>query len=184
MANEICALCGKPSLRTFKGTYETQFIDREGTLQKVAVPDVVWQECANCGEALLDDAAMQAIEAARRHAMDLLSPRDIRDLRSRLHKTQREMSRLLGVGEKTYCRWESGAYVQSEAFDRYLRLVMALEENVRLLEGMEAGPVAGSACEAVNQETFIHLEDIELVQQAAAVFTNLLEMGQLYTAQA
>ena len=38
------------------------------------------------------------------------------------------MSGLLGISkEKTYSRWESGKHFQSEAFDRYLRLLQVPE---------------------------------------------------------
>ena len=57
----------------------------------------------------------------------------------RLGLKQAEISRLLGIGEKTYCRWETGAYVQSLAFDRYLRLLIAEPRNVHLLKQMEEG---------------------------------------------
>jgi putative zinc finger/helix-turn-helix YgiT family protein len=180
MATEICAVCGKGTLHAHKGTYNTEFVDRGGNVQKLAVPNVLWQECDNCKEGFLDEAATQLIETARRHALGLLSPDEIRNFRLHLRKRQRQMSRLLGVGEKTYCRWESGHYIQSVAFDRYLRLLMEIPENVQLLEQIDAG-VAVQHCNVGIASTFAHLGDVEPLQHAACLFTSLLERGQLYT---
>jgi len=66
--------------------------------------------------------------------MRRLTPGEIRRFRELLGKTQEEMSELLGIGKKTYTRWESGAYPQTESSDRYLRLVMFRRENLRFLE--------------------------------------------------
>jgi len=95
---------------------------------------VTYQKCENCGEEILDQNASTKISNAQRAAMGLLSADEIRRIRQLLNRTQSQMSNLLGIGEKTYCRWESGSYFQSEAFDRYLRLLRADSGTVKLLE--------------------------------------------------
>ncbi len=130
----ICPECRKGSLVEKHGDYESVYMDREQRSHPLVVPGISWLQCDSCGEVVLDDAAMTAIEAARRQALGLLTPEEIRELRARLRRTQTGMSELLGIGEKTYCRWESGAYMQSEASDRYLRLLIAEPRNVELLE--------------------------------------------------
>ena len=47
-ASEICAVCGKGTLRTVRGTYETEFVDRRGDVMPLFVPDVSSVECENC----------------------------------------------------------------------------------------------------------------------------------------
>lgn len=179
MAGPACAMCGQGPLHAVKGTYETEFLDRDGEVQKLLVPDVTWNECENCREVFLDDAATRLIEAARRKALGLLSPDEIRAFRLELDKTQKEMSRLLGIGEKTYCRWESGAYMQSTAFDRYLRLVMRIPATVQVLEELEIGETEGIP-QNFSSDVFAHLGDVESLQHAASIFTGLLETGRLY----
>src|SRR5271156_426415 len=124
MAAMICPECKNETLLEKEGVYETTYLDREDESHPLNVPDVAWLQCTNCGEAILDDRAMAVIENVRRAAMGLLAPDQIRSLRTTLQKTQKAMSALLGVGEKTYCRWESGSYMQSESSDRYLRLLL------------------------------------------------------------
>lgn len=130
----ICPECAGGPLVEKHGDYETVYLDREERSHRLVVPNLTWLECGSCGEIVLDDAAMTTVEGARRQALGLLSPQEIRDLRTRLGRTQAGMSELLGIGEKTYCRWESGSYMQSEASDRYLRLLIAEQRNVELLE--------------------------------------------------
>lgn len=130
----VCPECGGGPLVEKHGDYKTVYLDREERSHPLVVPNLTWLECGSCREIVLDDAAMSAIEGARRQALGLLSPQEIRDLRTRLGRTQAGMSELLGIGEKTYCRWESGSYMQSEASDRYLRLLIAEQKNVELLE--------------------------------------------------
>lgn len=179
MDREVCPVCGKGKLRRVRGTYESQFLGRDGGVHNLAVPDVVWDECSECKEAFLDDAASHQIEAARRQAQGLLAPADIRRLRSALCKTQREMSRLLGIGEKTYCRWESGAYVQSAAFDRYLRLLISNPENVDILERLDAGEEQPFAQGLV----FRHLAEMQPTDEVVDAFTASLVSGQWYLAR-
>src|SRR6202011_1420014 len=108
-------------------------------------PDVQRLRCDSCNEEIRDDIATRQVENARRAAMGLLMPAEIRDLRSRFGKTQVQMSRLLGVGEKTYCRWESGAFVQSVAFDNYMRLIRDVPEaSVTLMRLEQYGVVENS----------------------------------------
>jgi putative zinc finger/helix-turn-helix YgiT family protein len=183
MSERVCPECKKGLLSEKRGEYETVYVDRHGESHPLVVPDVTRFECANCHEVILDDQAMSAIEAARRGALGLLSPHEIRGLRARLGKTQAGMSDLLGIGEKTYCRWESGAYLQSEAFDRYLRL-LGEEANVRLLEkiaNVKSGQESFGLM-AEEQQTFIYIRDFEIVSQQARPFVDLFSRGVLLAA--
>lgn len=136
MKKLICPECKQEQLVRKEGDYTTVYVDRQGRSRPLAVAGLTWLSCESCGEGVFDEQAMDAIETARRRALRLLTPEEIRTFRLRLGRTQTEMSELLGIGAKTYCRWESGSFVQSEASDRYLRLLMAEQLNIRTLEGI------------------------------------------------
>ena len=102
------------------------------------VPGINWRHCDSCNEDLLSEEATAAITASHRAVLKLLTAEEIRSIRQRLDKTQAQMSELLGIGEKTYCRWESGTHFQSEAFDRYLRALQASPDLVDLLNDIDA----------------------------------------------
>jgi putative zinc finger/helix-turn-helix YgiT family protein len=148
-----CPACGADRLEEVNGDFTTQIEGPDGKPLALSVPHVTWRHCASCDEDFLDDHASEAITAAHRAALKLLTAEEIRSLRHRLGKTQTEMSELLGIGEKTYCRWESGTHFQSEAFDRYLRL---LEEP--------------SVVDLLNQ---IKLQKLGAGKSAASTFTYL-----------
>lgn len=96
-----------------------------------------WSRCPQCGE----DFYMP-VQADRRHRLalerarledGLLSPTEIRQIRASLGLTQREFEGVLGVGEKTVVRWETGRVCQNKSADRLVRLVAANRQNLRAL---------------------------------------------------
>jgi putative zinc finger/helix-turn-helix YgiT family protein len=185
MKKTSCPECKMEQLALKRGDYETQYVDRDEKTQRLTVLGLSWLECTNCGEVILEDEAMAMVEAARRKALGLLSPQEVRDLRLGLGRTQAAMSDLLGIGEKTYCRWESGAYVQSEAFDRYLRLVMSDAGNVQLLEEITAAktkPGSEESSAPKERDIFRFIKDIGAAVERGRVFTEMMSQGPLYAA--
>jgi putative zinc finger/helix-turn-helix YgiT family protein len=182
MNGDNCPVCAKGHLITKAGDYETKFVDRAGETRSLFVPDLAWQECDHCGEAFLDDSATRKLETARREASGLLSAAEIRQLRWRMNMTQAQISALLGIGEKTYCRWESGAYVQSVAFDNYLRLVREIPDAVRLLTRFQARAMDREIEQSIAGSVFPSLRDVPSILEAAENFTRLMEGGRLLAA--
>ena len=82
---------------------------------------------------------------------------------------------------KTYCRWESGSYIQSEAFDRYLRLLIVRESNVHFLDEIAKGRPIIASSESVDefQETFGSIRDIRTVLERSRTFVDLFARGEL-----
>jgi putative zinc finger/helix-turn-helix YgiT family protein len=63
----------------------------------------------------------------------LLTPEEIREGREKLGLTQKQFANLLGVGEATVSRWETGVQIQQRAMDRFLRVCLASPAAVELL---------------------------------------------------
>lgn len=92
----------------------------------------VCRVCANdIGMAELDDPALQAAFGVYRARHDLLQPERIRAIRSKYGLGQKAFARLLGWGDVTLARYESGS-LQSESHDSVLRLAEK-PANVRTL---------------------------------------------------
>jgi putative zinc finger/helix-turn-helix YgiT family protein len=179
MTGPRCPICGKGELQRINGDYETRFIDDAARERELKVRGVTRDECSNCGEVFLDDDATQKIESARLQAMRRLAPSEIKAFREKLERTQTEMAHLLGLGEKTYARWESGAYIQNAASDRYLRLLMASEANIAILERL-----AHQGSESTNVpsiEASIGVTTIEILFPAVAESESLLESAARFT---
>jgi putative zinc finger/helix-turn-helix YgiT family protein len=134
MATDRCPVCGKGKLHEELGEFRTDFISDDGKHRDVIVPQIKKLVCGQCGEYILDPESESRISAAQRHAMGLLGAEELMRLRNSLGKSQEGMAELLGLGKKTWCRWESDDYFQSEAFDRYLRLLVFVPSNVEALK--------------------------------------------------
>lgn len=94
-------------------------------------------ECEDCGESLIDfensnklDSALKA-EYEKRHA--LLSPKEIRSIRTRLGMSQSDFEKVLGVKSPTCSRWENGKVQQSAVADGLIRAVAASRDVLAML---------------------------------------------------
>ncbi|MEN8151268.1 MAG: helix-turn-helix domain-containing protein, partial [Planctomycetota bacterium] len=74
----------------------------------IEIPKTSWEECASCEEQIILPALRRALDEEALRRQGLLPASEIKSIRARAGLSQRKMSRRLGVGEKTYARWESG----------------------------------------------------------------------------
>ena len=76
------------------------------------------------GEVYLTEDALRKIDDTKARFMGLLLPQQIKELRAYLALSQREISDLLQIGEKTWCRWESGRERPSRSLNLLLQALM------------------------------------------------------------
>ena len=108
-----CAICGNDELIEEHGTFV--FAWPPGFAQESSqFADATWSECPRCDEQVLPPELIARIEAERYRLEGLLSPTEVREARTRVGLYQLEMARLLGVGDKTYTRWELGLSAQTK----------------------------------------------------------------------
>lgn len=117
-----CGKCGK-AMQLATIPYATT-IEHDGRAYRVEVPCLTVPQCGNCQAISIDDEADRQISAAFRREARLLPPEEIRLGRERLGFTQKQFANLLGVGEATISRWETGAQIQQRALDRFLRVCL------------------------------------------------------------
>jgi putative zinc finger/helix-turn-helix YgiT family protein len=127
-----CGKCGQKAIRLAKVSYATT-IEHDGRAYRVEVPTLTVPQCGNCQAISIDNEADQQISAAFRREAGLLPPEEIRQGREKLGLTQKQFANLLGVGEATVSRWETGAQIQQRAMDRFLRVCLASPAAVELL---------------------------------------------------
>ena len=105
--------------------------------------------CSGCGEAFYlpgqMDATLRRASEALRQQEGLLSPGEIRTIRTRLGLSQHGFERLLGVGPKTVVRWEKGTVFQNRATDSLLRVVAEFPEVARFLAELHELPASERA---------------------------------------
>lgn len=95
---------------------------------------------ARLGEWLMDADAMAEVEAARYRHLGLMLPTEMRALRERLGLTQKQMSTLLRMGEKSWTRWETGIQRPSQSINLLLKLLHAGIVAPTQLAQIGAGP--------------------------------------------
>jgi putative zinc finger/helix-turn-helix YgiT family protein len=127
-----CGKCGEKAMGLVTVPYTTT-IEHDGRAYQIEIPALAVPQCGNCKAISIDDNADQQISAAFRRAARLLAPEEIRNGREKLELTQKQFANLLGVGESTVSRWETGAQIQQRALDRFLRVCLTNPAVVELL---------------------------------------------------
>jgi len=115
-----CPICDKGTLVSRQGEYVTE-VKCGAEKKELRVGNIVWDECDACGEKLFDDTAMRQISDARYGALGLLTPSELKEIRKKIGYTQEQMAAFLGIGNKTYCRWENGTSIQTKSMDTLIR---------------------------------------------------------------
>jgi putative zinc finger/helix-turn-helix YgiT family protein len=129
-----CGKCGERAVERETLPYST-VVQYDGRAYTVEVPEFRVPRCQNCGAMVFDDAANDQITDALRRQVGLLPPDRIRSNRESLGLTQRDFAGLLGVGESTVSRWETGVQIQQKSLDRLMRLFFAFPEVRQALIG-------------------------------------------------
>lgn len=131
---QACPICGL-------GVLNQKCEDREFTYKghKRVYPGLRVFRCSKCGEGLYkrrDELKLEKFLTDSRRQIDgLLTSAEIKEIRSRLGFTQKQLSDLLEVGEKTFARYESGQVVQGKAMDALLRIFREYPKAIKVLEG-------------------------------------------------
>jgi HTH-type transcriptional regulator/antitoxin MqsA len=138
--------CGECGSRVEESA-ESIAIDLRG--ETVDVHGIEHGRCTACGEVYLDIGAAGQLQreavARLREARGLLTPAEIRDLRTSLDLSQAKFEKLLGTGPKTVVRWEKGTVFQSATADRLMRLLIAQPALADLLSAAESQTTSASS---------------------------------------
>jgi putative zinc finger/helix-turn-helix YgiT family protein len=166
-----CPNCERDSVKT---TLEREtFTYGEGTSAAELTVDVPVRTCTNCGFQFTDSDAEEARHDAVCRHLNVLTPKDILDLRKRYHMSRAEFAQLTRLGEASLARWESGQLIQNAANDQLLFL-LTMPSNVELLNRRAVRyerSDAASASEESFDKRFSDLKDISSYRRQAAAFS-------------
>jgi HTH-type transcriptional regulator / antitoxin MqsA len=165
MTEMRCAVCGVGELEERHGTFVFDW-PQGSPVASSEFALAAWLVCGTCGEEELPPELVARIEAERYRLEGLLSPTELKDVRARIGLSQRDMAKLLGVGEKTFTRWELGLSSQTKSMDNLIRLadqhpevLLEIEsrrdpgrqdEVRRYFEGLAAAKASGSVALAAH----------------------------------
>ena len=107
--------------------------DEEGNVREVVKVSVVADYDEESGEYFLPAESIRKIDLVKARHMGLLLPSEIKALRMRFGKTQTEMCDLLGLGARTWTRWETN---HERPTASYGRVLLALYEGRQTLESL------------------------------------------------
>lgn len=117
----ICMECGGEMM------YSTDPLTEAYKGEEITVEGLEYHICRECGEVLMsmEMADKQAHELAKEYSRlhSILSPDEIKELRTNLGLTQKQFERLLGVSSPTVCRWERGSVQQGLVANNLMRVL-------------------------------------------------------------
>jgi len=120
LAGQTCPAC-----RT--GKFEFVQIDHTEDLAEdnpITIPDIWVDHCTHCGEIVFPGDTTAFIESVVAEQTEQLTPREIERVREDLGvATQDEMSEALGLGLKSYHKWESGKQYPTRSMSHYIRIL-------------------------------------------------------------
>jgi DNA-binding transcriptional regulator YiaG len=101
-----------------------------------------WRD-SETGETYLDGHAIEELDRVKARHLGVLAPEELRGLRHSLGLTQRELSGLLQIGEKSWTRWETGRERPSRSMNVLLRALKDGRVDSDYLRTLRALPSPG-----------------------------------------
>ena len=123
--------------------------------------------CRSCGFEFLDHEAETLQHDAICAHLEVLTPKEVRGIRTMHGLSRAEFAKVTGLGEATLNRWENAILIQNVANDRYLRL-LASPDNIRRLA--LAGASVASA-RSFSQAGRFHVELSDELRRQQARFS-------------
>ena len=126
-----CPLCGEDEVTFTMTPHAFEYGTGDSSVElHVRLPV---GQCGSCGFEFLDAEAEQLKHRAICEHLGVLAPDEIQKVRKDHGMTRAQFARVTGLGEASLNRWENGLSIQSQANDRYLRL-LARPDNILRLE--------------------------------------------------
>jgi len=91
------------------------------------------------GEIYLDGNALAELDKVKARHMGLLTPLEIKDLRETVGLSQKQISTLLQIGEKSWTRWETGRERPSRSFNVLLNALADGRIDIPYLKSLMPG---------------------------------------------
>jgi HTH-type transcriptional regulator/antitoxin MqsA len=133
MKKQKCPICGSGTLHKKIGTEQFEY---KG--ETIFIPNYITYACSECGEAIVDKNTLKdsgkTLKDFQRKVDGLLTGEQIKAIRNKLELTQEEMADIVGGGQKSLARYESGQVCQSKGMDNLLRILDAYPETLRVIK--------------------------------------------------
>ncbi len=120
LAGQTCPCCQQGHFALLQIDYTEPVADDN----PITVPGVWVERCDHCGEIFFPGETTRFIESVVAEQTEQLTSRELERIREDLGvATQDEMSEVLGLGLKTYHKWESGRQFPTRSMCYYIRVL-------------------------------------------------------------
>lgn len=120
LAGQTCPCCKQGHFALVQIDHTEQVAEGD----PITVPGVWVERCDHCGEIVFPGETTRFIESVVAEQTEQLTPRELERIREDLGvATQDEMSEILGLGLKTFHKWESGRQFPTRSMSYYIRVL-------------------------------------------------------------
>ena len=120
LAGQTCPCCQQGHF----ALVQIDHTERVAEDNPITVPGVWVERCEHCGETVFPGETTRFIESVVADETEQLTARELERIREDLGvATQDEMSEILGLGLKTYHKWESGRQFPTRSMSYYIRVL-------------------------------------------------------------
>lgn len=125
LAGQTCPSCQKGLFALVQIDYEEPVAEDN----PITIPGVWVERCDHCGETVFPGETTRFIESVVADQTEQLTGRELERVREDLGvATQDDMSDALGLGLKTYHKWESGKQYPTRSMSYYIRVLAEFPE--------------------------------------------------------
>jgi YgiT-type zinc finger domain-containing protein len=125
LAGQTCPCCGTGHFALVQTNYTAEIPDDN----PIAIEGIWADRCDHCGEIVFPGETTRFIESVVADETEQLTPRELERIREDLGvDTQDEMSETLGLGLKSYHKWESGKQYPTRSMCYYIRVLAEFPE--------------------------------------------------------
>jgi len=119
MAGQECPFCAQGVFKSCQVDYKATTPDEP----EIIVKGVWVEKCSSCGEMVFPPDSSDYIAQVIAEETEQLTPAQLKEIRERLGVDQTQMSEILGLGDRTYHRWEKGTQYPSRSMCYYIRIL-------------------------------------------------------------
>ena len=122
--NNICPICRNATIRRVTRDYKVNLPDG----QTSTVANLSFEECPECKDEFFSSEAMDRISDKVSAELDSLSSSDLKRIREKLQPNMTLLAESLGLGSKTWMRWENGEQKISRSMGYFIRTLSEFPE--------------------------------------------------------
>jgi putative zinc finger/helix-turn-helix YgiT family protein len=123
-SKDICPTCRNATIRRVTRDYKVNLPDG----QTSTVANLSFEECPECKDEFFSSEAMDRISDKVSAELDSLSSSDLKRIREKLQPNMTLLAESLGLGSKTWMRWENGEQNISRSMGYFIRTLSQFPE--------------------------------------------------------